>query len=160
MRHRIFPPTKHIVLYAALALCTACRQSEDYRHFETVDDEGWDITDRYTFAVPPVQREGNYDLTLHLRTTTATPYPFLDLYVEVVETWCNDTVTTTYTDTVACPLARQDTPSTGVVIQQYTYPIRTRHCQRGDSLTLTLRHIMRREMLPGITDVGIMLQSQ
>ena len=47
----------------------------------------------------------------------------------------------------------------GVSYYQYDFPLSTLRLEKGDSLALVVRHAMKREILPGISDVGIMLRT-
>ena len=66
-------------------------------------------------------------------------------------------------DTVTCSLVdrrgrRQGTG--GISYFQYQQRLRDVQVKAGDSLVVYVRHYMKREMLPGISDVGILLQQQ
>ena len=48
----------------------------------------------------------------------------------------------------------------GVTLYQFDLPWRMQHLQAGQWADISIYHIMRREMLPGISNVGIRLQPQ
>ena len=48
----------------------------------------------------------------------------------------------------------------GISYFQYQQQLRDMRVKAGDSLVVYVRHYMKREMLPGISDVGILLQQQ
>ena len=60
-------------------------------------------------------------------------------------------------DTLDCKLIDERGNVMGEGFSQYHYifPLRTLHLNHGDLLHLSVRHSMKREILPGITDVGI-----
>ena len=43
---------------------------------------------------------------------------------------------------------------------QYDFPLSTLRLKEGDSLALVVRHAMKREILPGISDVGIIAKNE
>lgn len=123
-------------------------------HYEAVDSEGWDVTDRAVYDVPPLASTGNYRMQLHVRTTTAPRFPFKHLYVEVRQQWRSSQ----RIDTIACSFSDIGPSATGISIRQHVFPIGLYHLQQGDSARITLRHVMRKEELPGISDLGISLE--
>lgn len=63
-------------------------------------------------------------------------------------------------DTVNCKLTDRhgNASGTGVNFHQYRFPITELQLQDGDSIHIRVRHDMKREILPGISDVGISLR--
>ena len=61
------------------------------------------------------------------------------------------------TDTLDCELIdeRGNAIGQGVGQYQYLFPLKTMQLHQGDSLHLSVHHDMKREILPGITGVGI-----
>lgn len=143
-----------LILLAILALFASCHfRQETYMHFEPTDVRDWDVTEWLEYNVPPVNAAGDYELTLFVRTSSAYRFPFKTLYLEARQQWPD----TLITDTVPCTLNVDKYTTTGVSIHQYAFPVATRHLRSGDSLRVTLRHVMRKEEISGITDVGISL---
>ena len=66
------------------------------------------------------------------------------------------------TDTLDCKLIDERGNATGQGVSQYQYlfPLKTLSLQRGDSLHLEVHHDMKREILPGITSVGIKMKEE
>jgi gliding motility-associated lipoprotein GldH len=48
----------------------------------------------------------------------------------------------------------------GVSQYQYRFPLKTLQLHRGDSLHVSVHHDMNREILPGITSIGIKLSKK
>ena len=142
-----------VLLLVAVLFATACQREETYMCYEATDVTGWSIAEKLDFGVPPLQESGTYIARLHVRTTPGNPFPFKVLYLEVRQE--QDSVVTV--DTVACTLSTDDPAVQGIVVRQCTFPVRQLYCSRGDSLHYTVRHIMRQEDIPGISDVGISL---
>lgn len=63
-------------------------------------------------------------------------------------------------DTVEFRFDVPDHESTGIVVRQYTMPVRVLSLLKGQTAHITLRHIMRLQSLPGISDIGITLEKQ
>lgn len=139
-----------------LAPLAAC-QDEGYSgvHYEAVDVDSWDATERVEFSLGPVPSAGTYDVRLLLRMSSAQPYPFKSLFLEVRQQWGTDTVA--QVDTVECHFAQTVMETEGINLHQYEYAVSAHTCLEPDSVRFTLRHLMRKEEIPGVADVGIAL---
>ncbi len=168
---------KTIALYiiGVAALLSSCTRQTKYYHYVHTPVTGWEKNDTISFDVPPLEQEGEYGRQVDLRITGF--YPFMKLTL-IVETDCIDRHQRTRQagrarmaygarrergdvsrDTVRCTLISGDGRTTGEGVGNYQYsfsmPPRTYHV--GDSLHITIRHDMKREILPGISDVGLRL---
>lgn len=145
-----------VAVLAALTASVSCRRSEVFMHYDALSDEGWSNDTKVVCDVPPLTADGNYLLQLHLRATSSHPYPYKTIHVEVVQQWSD----TTHVDTVECPISDIGDGSTGIAYRQHTYDVARHYHHCGDSARITLRHLMRRASLPGISDAGISLIHQ
>lgn len=68
----------------------------------------------------------------------------------------------TAVDVVNCDIANHNGRmlGNGITLYQYSIPIRKKFHMRGDSLHITVRHNMKREILPGIVDIGIKMDKE
>lgn len=144
------------LLAPLLAALAACDSSESTMvRYEAVDAYSWDAAERLDFDLGPVPASGNYGLVLHVRTTSAAPFPFKTLYVEVQRRQNGSGIMAT--DTVACRFSEKEHSTSGITLHQYAFPIARLHCHAADSLHFTVRHLMRQEEITGIDNVGIAL---
>lgn len=136
-------------------LMTACDRQTVYSHFEHTPVTGWERNDTLTFSVDALVATGRYEENLGLRINGS--YPFMQLNLIVQHTVYPSM--TTYSDTVCCRLIDKqgNAVGRGVGQYQYTFPVTKLHLLAGDKLHITVRHDMKREILPGITDVGIQI---
>ena len=60
-------------------------------------------------------------------------------------------------DTIQCDLIDKSgaTKGQGISYYQYNFPINAYRFASGDSIHITVKHNMKREILPGISDIGI-----
>ena len=84
-------------------------------------------------------------------------YPFMSLSLIV-----DQEVSSTHEkrrDTLACDLISGQgvVKGQGVSQYQYSFHLTTMELQSGDKLYVSVRHDMKREILPGISDVGLKL---
>ena len=148
------------ILLLCLATFASCRHQPSAFAYRSTSVDGWEPGDTLHFHIDSIQESGNYMLTLGIRTSASTPYPFQTLWLVVQQKWYNPA--TLRIDTVECRLTDEkgDIAGHGVSLYQFTQPFLTQHLQAGSSADFSIIHIMRREMLPGISSVGIKLQRQ
>lgn len=146
-----------IVLTMAL-LCGACTGERVYDHYNHTPIAGWDKVDTLIFNVPPMLSDGRYDTNLGLRINKS--YPFMSLTLIVEQTIYPGRKT--YTDTLVCKLIGDDgsIKGQGISSYQYRYHVSELMLHAKDSLHITVRHNMMREILPGISDIGISLEKR
>ena len=150
------------VLFAAWT-ATACVGGKVFDEYEQIPVEGWDKTDTLTFSVPAVAADGVYNLALGLRTTGDYPFMSLTLLFEAniiakkAENISYGTAPERLSRTLSCPLvsSRGRSQGQGVSLYQYNFHVATISLREGDSLQVNIRHNMKREMLPGLSDLGL-----
>jgi gliding motility-associated lipoprotein GldH len=154
MRNRKIVVTAIIV--GLMVLC-GCQRQVVYHQFRHISEPGWDKTDTLHFDVTPLKADGTYCLHAELRTDKN--YPFQKLTLEV-----NQTVFPsheTYHDKINCNLISEEgvIGGDGISYFQYRFHVRNVSLHQGDSIHLSLTHNMKREIMPGIADVGIRLSA-
>lgn len=152
--------SKYTLLYiVAIALfcvvLTACNQKTVYYHYEHTSLTGWDKNDTLSFAIGPVSVSGRYLEEIGLRISGEYPFTGLNLIVEQR----NKSKQLLRVDTLVCNLINEqgNAKGRGVSQFQYLFPLSTMDLQEGDELFVTIRHDMKRDILPGISDVGLRL---
>lgn len=153
-----------LLLLIVAGVCVACLRGKVYDHYEQLPIAGWEKNDTIIFTVPPMATAGIYSIDLGLRTTGL--YPFMSLTLvfekEVVST---DTMAATaftahpVVTTLQCRLTDKQghTQGQGVNYYQHNFHVADLPLAQGDSLRINIRHDMKREILPGISDLGITL---
>jgi len=137
----------------ATAIVTACDPETVYHEYRSVPLEGWEKNDTLGFNIPPISTPSRYSQELEIRINEKFPFTSLSLVIEQHIYPGRRT----RIDTVRCQFVdkRGNFEGEGISMHQYQYPIRPIDLRRGDSLHINIRHIMRREVLPGISDIGI-----
>ena len=141
-----------LTVASAIVSCSRKTVYDSYRHTRL---SGWERGDTLVFGVPPVREGGEYAEEIGLRISSG--YPFMSLCLIVDQTvWPSNA---TRTDTLNCRLTDNGGEITGqgVSVYQYTFGLGTIRMTKGDSLSVRVRHNMRREILPGIAVVGLRL---
>jgi gliding motility-associated lipoprotein GldH len=144
------------VLAVALGLAS-CDRKTAYFHYMHASVSGWGKNDTLTFDVPPLSA-GAYREDLGLRIDNS--FPFMGICFVIKQTFLPSGYV--HCDTVNCRLFGEDgeKKGPGISYSQYLFHINTLRLQEGDSLHICVRHNMKREIMPGVVDVGIRLQKQ
>lgn len=144
-----------VALLAAVVLFCACNRQKVYSHFQHVSATGWEKTDTLFYDIPPVVEDGTYREELGLRIDNT--FPFQSLTLEIIQTILPKGGQKSYTKT--CPLIdkKGNMKGAGVSNFQYTFFIDNIRLNRDDSIHISLIHNMKREIMPGVSDVGITL---
>ncbi|MCM1079399.1 MAG: gliding motility lipoprotein GldH [Bacteroidales bacterium] len=154
--------TRHSVTLLSAILCatlslTACDDRRIYDHYEHTAVGGWEKNDALAFSISPLKKSGRYTLSLGLRTSDAYPFKNLSLVVEQTSFPSRQKAA----NVVNCNIVNRNGRrlGNGITLYQYSIPIRKKFHMRGDSLHITVRHNMKREILPGIVDIGIRMDN-
>ena len=149
-----------LVLSVALMviLLTACTQKTVYHHYQHISTEGWERQDVVDFQIAPIKTSGNYQEEIGVRMQQ--DFPFTSMSVLVQQT-IYPSMQYHY-DTLECQFMDQQgkVMGDGISYYQYRFPLKTIALKEGDSLAVSIYHIMKRETLPGITDVGLKLVAE
>lgn len=125
-------------------------------NYHAISPIGWEQHDVQTFKLDTVSAEGDYDFFVGLRSTNA--YPFQSLWLLIREQ--AERPDTVASDTLECRLTdRQGNElGDGVSLYQQEFFLKTLHLQAGQVVTVTVSHIMRRPILQGVSDVGLIVK--
>lgn len=163
MRHYTF------IILAAVLLLSACDDKMVYSEYNHTPVGGWEKNEPVSYTIAPIKDDGVYNLSLNLRLSGT--YPFRNLHLMVRQTvypkgYGTDSIpplpVRNITDMPTCMVTddRGTMLGSGVTYYQYDIPLRKVNYHSGDSIVLTVSHTMKREILPGIADVGITLSKE
>ncbi len=142
---------------AVTALFSSCDTHTVYSHFEHTSINGWERNDTLTFVTPPLDA-GTYDEALAVRISGDYPFMNVNLVVEQTASTSHQVIR----DTLVCSLVDKEgiIKGHGVSSYQYLFPLKRLYLQDDASLHIAVRHDMKREMLPGIKDLGIIIKHE
>lgn len=143
------------VLWLLVMLCS-CDGRTLYSHYESTDINGWERGDTLSFEDIVVKATGDYKEEIGLRINDS--YPFRNLFL-VVEQRVRP-MHAVHIDTLSCRLIDKDgrVRGRGLSYYQYNFHLTTLHLNAGDTVDIRVRHHMKREILPGIANVGMRLE--
>lgn len=155
-RKEMLKPYRQVIIALMLTVAcglTSCDRLPIYIHYEPTPMTGWEKNDTINFGIPPVKETGYYKEELGLRINEG--YPFLGLSLVVEQTVLPSGYR--HNDTLNCKLIdkKGTIRGTGINHYQYTFHVNTIRLAEGDSLHISVKHNMKREIMPGVTDIGI-----
>lgn len=155
MRNRQLVTTCLVLLVMLLG---ACQPRVAYHHYRHISSPGWDKSDTLHFNIPPVSQSGVYEVVAELRTDKN--YPFQKINLIVSQTVIPEGAY--FYDRLDCRLISQNgvIEGDGISYFQYQFHVRDMKLNQGDSIHLCISHNMKREIMPGIADVGILIRRQ
>jgi len=155
--------SRHTLLYIYIVMCMgmtlmSCDNNTVFNHYESTPVRGWERNDTLTFNIAPMQETSLYMEDIGVRITGEYPFKGLSLIVEQTVYPSN----TMITDTLNCNLVDDigHAHGKGINHYQYLFPLTTLKLNKGETVHVAIRHCMKREILPGITDVGLKLSRQ
>jgi len=153
--------SSYTLLYIAVSvtlLFSACKQKTVYNRYLHTSVTGWERNDTLFYAIPSMKEGGNYTEEVGVRINGE--YPFLSLTLIIEQTRVSDQVMKR--DTLQCDLIDKQGHYKGKGISHYqnTFHLKTIRLNKDDSLRIAIRHDMKREMLPGITEIGVKLSKR
>ena len=145
-------------LFTALTVAlilVSCNRKVIYHHYEHTSLAGWEKDDTLRFSVHAAEQRAVVRREIELRITDA--YPFRGLNLVVDQTSFPSHIHRR--DTLQCDLidARGNVHGDGINLYQYRFHLADISINEGDSLSICILHNMKREVLPGIADVGVRL---
>lgn len=146
----------YVIMTMIITVATAllsCNRKTVYDSYYHISLDGWDRNDTLILKVPPFAAKGIYNEEIGLRINNDFPYASVSLIIEQTIMPSNLTLS----DTIKCKLYDEEGIITGQGVScfQYNYHVRDISVEAGDSIEFKIRHYMRSDILPGITDVGI-----
>ena len=161
MRHKVSTLLYIIALMVIAMSAASCSDPRTYYRYKSVSLQGWSRKDTLTFNIPQ-QWEGNYQLDLCLRAAQTYPYRNISMIIErkVIYYRQRKKREKTYNDTINCEIVNDKgilAGQKGITSTEIRQAISSFRLNRNDSMHVTIHHIMSRESLPGISDVGIRL---
>jgi gliding motility-associated lipoprotein GldH len=140
---------------ALLLLFCGCQRQIAYHQFAHISDPGWDKTDTLHFGIKPLSSDGVYRLDAELRTDKDYPFQRLTIAVDQMVYPSKER----HHDVLDCSLISEEgvINGDGISYFQYQFHVRDFSLHQGDSVQVSITHHMKREIMPGITDVGVRL---
>ena len=157
MQKRVYTLLYNIVsVVMTAAVDVSCATDTVYYSYAHTPVAGWEKNDTLTFNIPGMAAPGTYGQQVGLRMTSAFPFTSISLIVEQRIMPRGKVLT----DTIKCPITdiRGNFLGDGISSFQYMFPLREVTLNKKDSIHVSIRHNMKREILPGVSDIGLKME--
>ena len=157
MQKRVYTLLYNIVsVVMTAAVAVSCATDTVYYSYAHTPVAGWEKNDTLTFNIPGMAAPGTYSQQVGLRMTSACPFTSISLIVEQRIMPRGKVLT----DTIKCPITdiRGNFLGDGISSFQYMFPLREVTLNKKDSIHVSIRHNMKREILPGVSDIGLKME--
>ena len=157
MQKRVYTLLYNIVsVVMTAAVAVSCATDTVYYSYAHTPVSGWEKNDTLTFNIPGMAAPGTYSQQVGLRMTSAFPFTSISLIVEQRIMPRGKVLT----DTIKCPITdiRGNFLGDGISSFQYMFPLREVTLNKKDSIHVSIRHNMKREILPGVSDIGLKME--
>ena len=151
MRHSFHTFLILMTVAFATVVVSACDENTVYDSYAHTPINGWEKNDTLNYSVPPLRDSGSFEVIIGLHINRYYPFTSVSLVVEqrILPGF------RFHRDTLRCQFLPDDNlREQAVSYSQFDFPLRNLDLRRGDSLVVTIRHAMKREILPGISDIG------
>ena len=142
-----------LLLVLLFLLCASCTKKMIVHHYEHIDNDGWTRYDTLSFEIPPAAASGDYSLFLGMRYSNDMPYE--GIWIEVETQFSHphyaslDTLYFLTADSIGMLLGK------GINLKQQEMPLSSLNLKEGQQGLVRVRHIMARNVLPFVRDIGI-----
>ncbi len=153
-----FHASTFIAAAGILLSLTGCDERVIYHSYRHVPGQGWNSRDTLAFDIDTVRVAATHQFALGLRATDS--YPYTAVWLAVEREFSRPDILRR--DTVRCRLMDSVTHrmGKGVYMYQYEVPLPPMTLRCGQTGQVRVTHLMRREILPGIRDVGVLVSRQ
>lgn len=149
------PKLTAVLALAVAMLFVACDRKTVFDSYDHTPINGWEKNDTLTFAIDSVRQSGEYVEEIGVRINGLYPFTSLSLFVQQTVLPSGKT----YDMTLNCRFTdrKGKNKGNGISYYQYSFPMKAIQLETGDSLRVAIRHNMKREILPGVSDIGLKL---
>lgn len=142
------------IILLALATCCSCQENIVHRYC-AVDSQNWHPSYKARFHITDIKEKGNYQMTAEVRLDKH--YPYRELWL-VVETETSRGAH--YSDTLCMDVVGEagQLDGEGRNIMTYTAPVRKIPLQETDTVDICIHHCLSNASVPGVHDVGFLLE--
>ena len=135
-------------------LVTGCTIAVEHNLFRSIDPEGWRRGDTLVFMLPSSAQAQDYDVYVELRIDNSFPYRELWIGIE------KQAGGQTSKDTICFSLADEDGTLNGQGLHLLQYEEHAGHIRptNDEKATISIHHLMEREIIPHICEVGVRVE--
>ncbi|MCF0192075.1 MAG: gliding motility lipoprotein GldH [Prevotella sp.] len=150
-------------LLYSIGLCMLLSSCEDvkFSKFHHINSKGWNREDTIFFNTDTLRHSGRYGFVCGIRTHRSYPYQELVVMIER-KVYNHKRLVLHKLEKATCPIVTPSGTVTGegIATKLHKTPIRDFYMNIGDSVVVNIYHNMKRTKLPGVTDIGIIMEKK
>ncbi len=156
-----------LIIFTVASTFVGCNRKTVFAQYAHTPINGWERNDTLNFMFKPsesIPLHGvkdsilNFQECVELRINSS--YPFRSLYLVVEQTILPAGIKKSYSLPCFLVNKRGLFNGRGVNFYQYHFHLTDMRLHRDDSVSIRIRHNMKREILPGISDIGIRIEKK
>lgn len=144
-----------MLLGVAVFLLGGCDESIVFHQYASTSILGWEKNDTLEFNIPRLATTDRYREEIDVRISNEYPFKSINLVIEQQflpgKRVKRDVLRCQFTDT------KGHLKGCGTNFYQYRYVLDDIVLRQNDSVHITIKHDMKREIIPGISDIGVRL---
>lgn len=141
------------VVVTAIIGLYGCDDNRIYSHYEHLELSGWERNDTTVFAFP-CKKDGTYSLDIGFRANQEFPYKTISMVIERTVFPSGET----NSSTIRCRIIDDNgymVGKRGISNCEIKYNLGKIILKANDSVRIKINHCMRRESIPGLSEIGI-----
>jgi len=147
----------YVVCIIYIMLFISCVNSNTLFHeYTAIHNEEWYYDDSLHFEIDSVVTGGNLTTILEFRTSAKYPYRNISIVMEQSLRNGNKHTQKTIAYEIIDSKGRKN--GEGITYMTHQIPFCTMNVNTGDTIDINIKHNMQDNMLPGITDVGVLIE--
>lgn len=152
--------TRHLLyVFCFIACVCSCSVDVKYSNYRHISRKGWDLSDTIQFKTDTLRQEGRYSFTCGIRTRRN--YPYREIAMMVDRKVYRDSLLVLHKlEKVTFPIINSVGTMTGegIASKNHEQKLKDFYMRQGDSVVISINHLMTRKSLPGIVDIGIIME--
>ena len=154
LRTTIITTLSNCLLTLLLLSCSS--EGTLLHHFVSLDGEEWAQRDSISFRIDSVAEGGAYSTTLQFRSNANYPYRNISIVMRQQVRHSGKSVSKTINYDIVDSNGKRN--GDGLTYKTHEIPFCTMNIQQGDTVDVVIRHNMKDNILPGIADVGVLIE--
>lgn len=154
--------TRKLIYAFCFVVCLcSCSLNVKYSNYRHISSNGWDLSDTLLFTTDTLWETGRYQFTCGVRTRRNFPYRELVMLVDR-KVYRDSLLVLHKLEKVKCPVINSSGGmlGEGIASKNHEQKLKDFYMLRGDSVVIEIYHQMTRQTLPGIVDVGILMEKK
>lgn len=144
-----------VILFLLATTLIGCTGNTLVHHYQHAQPDGWGRTDTIRFNIPAMPRHATYDLTIGMRTGNA--FPYQGVWIEMNISGKSPFYSAKDTIYFSTSNNAGELAGDGITLRQIEHKAKRMNLHAGQELEIQLRHLMTKEVIPQIKDIGIKL---